>query len=311
MLFSIIVPIYNVQPYLEKCVTHLREQTLRDIEIILVDDESPDACPEMCDRYAAEDGRIKVIHKKNGGLSDARNHGFAAATGEYILFVDADDYIDRDTCQRLSRYAHTGADLLLGRAVVEGGECDLRRADVGEEVYSGTEYLKKALRAGKRPMAAWLNAYRREFLLENDLSFKYGILHEDEQFTPRVFLKAGAVVDTGETFYHYMIREGSITQKKDKRKNAEHLFSTFCELEGIYREIGDEELRERLLDTLAEKYMNIFQVGELYRYGRQYLHGDFLRRTATQRKTRMKVWLIMLSPRLYFVVNRMEKRLRR
>ena len=92
-LISVIVPVYNVEKYLAKCVESIRKQTYSNLEIILVDDGSPDACPRMCDQFALDDARIKVIHKPNGGLSDARNAGIEAASGAYIGFVDSDDYI--------------------------------------------------------------------------------------------------------------------------------------------------------------------------------------------------------------------------
>lgn len=308
MLFSIIVPVYNVEKYLNRCVESLLGQTFSDIEIILVDDESPDACPSMCDEYAKRDSRIKVIHKKNGGLSDARNAGLAVAQGQYILFLDSDDYFEVDACERFAVYSNEKSDILIGDAVVEGGNCSLRHISCAENTsFTGPQYLKQAHRAGKAPMAAWLNAYRREFLVENNLSFKFGILHEDEQFTPRAFLKAESVALTDVTFYHYIIREGSITTKKDKRKNAEDLFGTCCELEKIFREIADSELRALLLDSLVMKYLNIFQVAELYRYGRQYTHIDFLKRNAYRKKTRVKVLLLTFSPKIYFCINKAYK----
>lgn len=96
-LISVIVPIYNVQQYLPECIDSILAQTYKNLEIILVDDGSPDSCPQICDDYAKRDDRIKVIHKPNGGLSDARNHGIRSATGEYLLFIDSDDfYDDRD-----------------------------------------------------------------------------------------------------------------------------------------------------------------------------------------------------------------------
>ena len=96
-LISVIVPIYNVEKYLARCVDSIVNQTYKNLEIILVDDGSPDRCPQMCDDYAEKDSRIKVVHKKNGGLSDARNAGMAVATGEYISFIDSDDWIDLET----------------------------------------------------------------------------------------------------------------------------------------------------------------------------------------------------------------------
>ena len=96
LLVSVIVPIYNVEFYLNKCVDSILNQSYKNIEVVLVDDESPDSCGKMCDDYAAMDGRIKVVHKKNGGLSDARNAGMKVATGDLITFVDSDDYISED-----------------------------------------------------------------------------------------------------------------------------------------------------------------------------------------------------------------------
>ena len=105
-LVSIIVPVYNVEKYLDKCVQSLKSQTLKEIEIILVDDGSPDTCPEMCDEYAKIDSRIKVIHKKNGGLSSARNAGLELISGEYYMFVDSDDWLDLETCEYAYKYAN-------------------------------------------------------------------------------------------------------------------------------------------------------------------------------------------------------------
>ena len=118
MLFSIIVPVYKVESYIKRCVQSLLNQTFHDVEIILVDDGSPDQCPMMCDEFAKEDARIKVIHKKNGGLSDARNVGIEAATGKYIIFVDSDDFISPRACEELSHYAHNSYDILIADAVV-------------------------------------------------------------------------------------------------------------------------------------------------------------------------------------------------
>lgn len=102
-MISIIIPIYKVEQYLDECVTSIINQTYKDLEIILVDDGSPDKCPRMCDEWAKKDARIKVVHKKNGGLSSARNAGLKVAKGEYIGFVDSDDYVDETMYEDLMR----------------------------------------------------------------------------------------------------------------------------------------------------------------------------------------------------------------
>lgn len=308
MLFSIVVPIYNVEPYIHRCIKSLLEQTYDDIEIILVDDQSPDNCPAICDQYAAADKRIKVIHKINGGLSDARNAGIRAATGDYIIFLDADDYIDTDACERLSKYAAKNADVIIADAIVEGGICNLSHISPDiDRVYTGKEYLKEALKNRKAPMVAWLSICKREFLIKNDLFFKYGILHEDEQFTPRLLLKASSVICSGEPFYHYVIRGDSIMTKKDQRKNARDLYDTCLELEQIYMKLEDAELRDYLMNTLASRMLSIFQKGKLYQYGKEYIHKDLVKRTAKSKKNKYKVALYCLSPRLYYFINFMTK----
>ena len=101
ILISIIVPIFNVEKYLDRCMDSLLNQTLKDIEIIMVDDGSPDNCPKMCEEYAKKDNRVKVVHKKNGGLGYARNSGLDVAMGEYVAFVDSDDYVDSSMYETL------------------------------------------------------------------------------------------------------------------------------------------------------------------------------------------------------------------
>lgn len=308
-IFSVIIPVYKVENYLDKCVQSIINQTYPDIEIILVDDGSPDRCGEMCDAYARQDSRIKVVHKENGGLSDARNTGIRAATGAYLMFVDSDDFIAEDTCGRLLPLAREGYDVLIGDGMSMGASKRLSHGYTAECV-SGQAYLKLALRGGSMPMAAWLYVYNRDFLLHNSLWFKNGILHEDEQFTPRVFLAAERVIETGVNFYRYQIREGSITTGKDYRKNGRDLYETCLELQAIYEKLEDTELKERLLDSLAVKYLSICQDGRLYRYGKEYIHKAFVRANAHSRKTRAKAALFCVSPRLYWHVNHISKQVK-
>ena len=302
MLFSIVVPVYKVEQYLRRCIDSLLAQTYRDFEIILVDDGGTDSCPEICDVYAEVDPRIKVIHKPNGGLSDARNAGLRAAVGEYVLFVDSDDSIVPDTLERFAEITDGKYDLICGDGNVIGGDLQFSHiSQVG--AFAGKDFLKKSVSNGRMPMASVLNLYRREFLVTNQLSFKVGILHEDEQFTPRTLLKAESVYNSGIVFYNYYIHDGSITQKRDMRKNATDLYDTCCELAEIYSGLQDIELRKLLLDSLVVKYLHIFQVSRIYKYGKKYIHKRFVLRYAYQVKTRLKAYLFCFSCRIYYRVN--------
>lgn len=306
IMFSVVVPIYNVEECIECCLHSLIHQTYSNIEIILVDDGSKDGCPRICDQYAKLDSRIQVIHKQNGGLSDARNCGLEVAKGKYIVFVDADDYIELDTCEKFYQFAENSYDILIGDAKVEGGNCDLSHIDY-TDVVEGKIYLKKALQERKAQDAVWLNIYRREFLKENNLKFKYGILHEDVEFTSRVFLKAKTVFYTQISFYHYIIREGSITTQKNKTKNARDLYNTCLEHEKMAKSIEDEELKKLFLDSLVKAYLSFFQSAKLFQYGKEYIHKDFCVRNSFELTTKLKTGLFVLSPRIYWYVNKLLK----
>ena len=147
-LLSIIVPVYNVENYLQKCIDSILAQTLTDFELILVDDGSPDGCPALCDAAAAKDARVRVIHQKNGGLSAARNAGLDVARGAWIGFVDSDDYIAPEMYEKLYRAVQsTGADLALcdyAKVDEAGVPCVQTHAAVPQKSLTGRELLQKA-----------------------------------------------------------------------------------------------------------------------------------------------------------------------
>lgn len=312
---SIVVPIYKVEEYLDKCIKSLINQTYKEIEIILVDDGSPDRCPKMCDEYAEEDDRIKVIHKVNGGLSDARNYGLKESTGEYVLFVDSDDYIELDTCEKFLYIIKSNKpDIIVGNAYrINNNKSYLMKhsMDTNGKMIRGTEYLKEELKSSSMYMAAWLNLYNREFLVKNNLQFSVGLLHEDEEFTPRAFLKASNVIGTDIFFYNYLIREGSITTAKNKLKNAEHMMKICNDLESVYGTIPDLELKKLLNNNLVDKFLNTFQVAELYDKKKSNLiDKSFLIGKSCTTRNKMRVALFIINKKLYFYVNKISKKLK-
>ena len=208
---SIIVPIYKVEKYLVRCVESLIAQDFSSLEIILIDDGSPDRCGEICDNYAKKDARITAYHKPNGGLSDARNYGLERAHGEYVVFVDSDDYLEPQACANLWKEAKAGfADIIISKMALEKPSEGMARFEkVAEDrfqyhrIYSGPAYLMGCLEGGALRVEVIRTMFRRDFLVRNDLYFEYGILHEDEEFTPRALLKAERVVLTDYVYYHY------------------------------------------------------------------------------------------------------------
>lgn len=243
---SIIVPVYKVEKYLEPCVHSILNQTIEDIEVILVDDGSPDKCGEICERLASEDSRIRVIHKENGGLSDARNKGIDIAKGEYIGFVDSDDYISPTMYENLLKNSEANnAECAMCLACniydddMEFTEC--KSGDVS--VFEGEDILK-ALYQQKLNNFAWNKLYKRE--LFDTIRYPDGKIYEDLFTTYKILdLCTKVALDTTQMYY-YRIRRDSIMGKARKVINPDK-FEAFFEI--------NEYLKGRPVSCLASQYM--------------------------------------------------------
>lgn len=255
-LFSVVIPIYKVAHYLPQCLESVVNQPLgQPIEIILVDDGSPDECPTLCDNYAAQDNRIIVIHKKNGGLSSARNAGMSIASGEYVVFLDGDDFFAPNALQNIANTVIMAnkPDVVLLR----WQRCDANDGIIKEEwpyqyekqKLSGMDAvdLHKYL-CNKITPAAWLRAGKLSFLTENLLFFAEGILHEDLHWTPLVMLNAKSFGFCNDITYIYRKdRPGSIMQTRDIRRAFDKLW------------IIDALLRQATMSSYSVKQINALQ----------------------------------------------------
>ena len=250
--FSFIVPVYGVEEYLGKCVDSMLAQTYDDFEIILVDDESPDRCGEICDEYAAKfPGKVRSYHQKNGGSGTARNYGISLSRGEYLIFVDSDDYISpdllADLCKAMEKQQ---AELYIFGAVVErdGKQIDTLDPDVPADTVFTIDQ-QPALFFGV--MAPWSRAYHRSlFATENGISFPPKVWYQDIRVTSKIFVKAKSIVRIPGRYYHYIHREGSATINKNSERNVEILYA--CEdILGWYREHGYYEKYKKELEFLT------------------------------------------------------------
>ena len=210
-MISVIVPVFSVEPFLDECILSLLRQTYEDLEIILVDDGSPDCCGKICDHYAAIDKRIRVIHKNNGGLSDARNAGIDIARGEYIGFIDSDDYVSSDMFAfLLSLMEDTLSDISICGHVKTTYKGKHRPLWHHRKVYvmDSQEALTKMLQYGYYESFAWNKLFRRE--LFESIRFPSGKLHEDLFTTYKTFDKAERIACSKDVKYFYRQRSGSI-----------------------------------------------------------------------------------------------------
>lgn len=219
-LVSVVVPVYNVRQYLEACVKSVKAQSYPNWELILVDDGATDGSGELCDVLAAEEKRIRVIHKANGGLSDARNAGLQQAEGEYVIFLDSDDLLDAGAIEKLLTVCvRTNADVAIGQTqpfaeeLLRAGE----KTNPQYEVISGQETLRRMFLHRGVEHAAWGKLYRRECW--KAIKFPKGLLYEDYATIYPVIAQCRTVVVYHEPLYYYRVRTGSIMHSRIEKKN--------------------------------------------------------------------------------------------
>lgn len=210
-LISVIVPVYKVEPYLDRCLRSIVNQTYTSLEIILIDDGSPDSCPEICDKWGERDSRIKIIHKKNGGLSDARNVGLSVATGEYVSFIDSDDWIAPEMYERLLRaMIQDESDIAACtvKVVYEDGTEGYLLTVQTNKVLDHSNAQRALLKESLIKQPVWYKLYKREVI--KDIPFKIGKYHEDVFWSYQAIGNAMKVSLIDYLGYYYFQRNGSI-----------------------------------------------------------------------------------------------------
>lgn len=245
-IISIIVPIYNVEKYLDRCINSLLSQSYKNLEIILVDDGSPDNCPQMCDEYLLKDSRIKVIHKKNEGLGYARNSGLSVATGKYISFVDSDDYVSNDMCEKLILSAEKyNADIVYGGIVYENTETNEKtnsrpfdeiqvwRAEQVEDFFWGMIGCEPREKKDTiMEVSVWKALFKRSIFCNNDIKFvsEREFISEDVIFNIDFIPKCDCIVAIPDCIYYYCVNPNSLS-KVFRTDRFEKVLSLYREME--------------------------------------------------------------------------------
>ena len=329
MKLSFIVPVYKVAPYLCKCVDSLLAQEYEDYEIILVDDGSPDECPQICDSYANIYDHIRVVHRENGGLSAARNSGIAAAKGEYLCFVDSDDYweknvlgglmeqVDRERLDVL-RFDYQNVRDVDGMYEVFEPNKSPRKVDERTEVVDGETYLNTRMGYG---CYAWQFVIRRNLIIDDRYIddrclFKEGIYFEDTEWTPRMLVRAKRVGSSQTVVYNYFWRDGSITKvytKEQVRKKVDSLYQVNLSLQQLLPEVSDkrwingciaDNVYAMLNNVAAYDYEEVPSwIDRLKNDMMLPLHGYKIRKM-----TRLRYGMINMCPRIYCWMRKMRKK---
>ena len=282
-MISVVIPVFKVEKYLEKCVDSVLAQSYSDLEIILVDDGSPDCCPQICDLYKNKDKRIKVIHKENGGLSSARNIGIEHATGEWIAFIDSDDYIDRDMFQgMLSAAIESKADLVLCNYyyIKENSEIIPKQSPLKNEVLNARQAMMKLQKAAPHYyITAWNKLYKRT--LFDQVRFPIGKIHEDQFVVHRLFHECHIIRTLNAYYYYYVQTDQSIMRSAISSRNLD-------EVEAILDRVtffGDNGYDEMIPGALAYAYQ---------RYHHIKTNGSFCNVTSKRRLKEIS-WMLLHS----------------
>ena len=313
---SVIVPVYKVEQYLKECVDSIVGQTYPDIEIFLVDDGSPDACPKICDEYAAKDNRIKVIHQENAGLSQARNAGIKAATGDYLLFVDSDDkFADCGVVQKLVEFLQTNESTVTyccSIAKFENGDTEYNfiPAKVCEPQLNPDDFLS-FIKQNRLSMAAWTFAVRRDYILNHNLFFYPGILYEDIEWFSRLLLAQPDLIVNVFTAPYYLYRNNpaSITHSF-----GEFHLQSYKKVLDLYKEQMKSYPQSSFLNFMFNSTlysMVIFSEkscltnSDFFKKNRPVIKSLF-RQNYNLLTTRNKVlyYFIVFSPKLFFILRR-------
>lgn len=304
-LISVIIPVYNVEPFLRRCVDSIIGQTYSSLEIILVNDGSPDNCGDICDEYAQKDSRVRVIHKENGGLSDARNAGIEKANGEFITFVDSDDWIDHKFIEKLYELAKgSNSEIVV---------CDFFRTS-NEEInpenylielhgFSNIEALEQLY--GKFYVQLVIACAKLfDSRLFEKIRFPKGRLHEDEFVTYKLLHKAKKITLTTEQLYYYWQREDSIMGRATLNlKNVLDSIDALEERIAYFEGIHQIALRDKTIKRCFLFYKKINDDLKLFaNHEDQRLFEQRLRRFRSVLKTSTQPFRFKLYYELYFTL---------
>lgn len=316
---SIIVPVYNVEEYLGECVDSLLGQTLKDIEILLIDDGSTDSSGAMCDKYAAEHANVIVVHKINGGLGDARNAGTRIARGKYIYFIDSDDFLENCALECLYDEAEKKSlDVILFSAECFSDEDKLlfdkeqyRRTCFLNEVMSGKSLFEKLYSAREYYASIPLRFYNRRYFIENGYIFP-SVIHEDEFLGFQSLIDANRAECIGFKFYKRRFRSGSIMTSGKAYNSAVGYVYTWKNLMNTYHKMNLEDksvyygFSEGFLKLIINSYYSSFDKNEKKRFKKiRYELLEFI--NSKNGRTSRGIKLFLISPAIYKYYKRVIK----
>lgn len=322
-LITIVVPIYNVENYINDCIQSIINQTYKNLQIILVDDGSRDNCPKICDEYKQKDSRIEVIHKKNGGLSDARNAGIEKANGKFICFIDSDDFINYEYVEKLyNLITKNNADISISnfKRVQDFKKEYLKEEEENktEQIYTGKQMIENIYnkKLYVQSTVTWNKMYKTE--LFKTTNFPYGKLHEDEYTTYKLYYNCKKVVMSSEILYYYRYVPNSIMNKKFNKKRLDGIAA----LEERLKFFQAKE-EKKLYNLTLVRYLTVLMIHytnckmflenseeiqkELKNKYKKY-YKKVIKLPECSKQDKLKIILFRVSPKLYYKMRKYSKK---
>ena len=256
---SVIVPIYNAEKYIARCLDSILMQEDSNIELILINDGSTDKSEEIVKTYLGKyKSSIKYMKKENSGVANTRNVGLEKATGDYIIFVDADDYIDKNLFKSLEPYMEQNIDIIKYKAIIETEEEEKIGQFEGPtfEVTTGEDAFSKLCFEDEMVDALWVYAYKRELFTKNKLKFLKDAEHEDFGLIPLIILKAKTFISTNIQGYHYVQSANSVTRTKDYTKTVKKVFDTLKHYDNVVNKIEKYQITPKTKEDVKIFYTN-------------------------------------------------------
>lgn len=312
-LISVVIPVYNVENYIKKCIDSVINQSYKKLEIILVDDGSNDNSSIICDEYKEKDNRIKVIHKKNSGLSEARNSGIDIAKGKYIAFIDSDDYISNDYFEYLYKLLiDNNADIAVCDYQLFSDKLKNKKQKEKIETFFSLEILEKMLYGNHNLISAWCKLYKKS--LFNNIKYPKGQCYEDVNTTFLLYEKSQKVVISNLKKYFYLVRKDSITNQNFSERNFDIIKSNDEMIEYLskYNELEVALKRRKLFSRISllckmiTSNYNGNEKNKIIKYIKNN-KNDILKNKKSSNKDKISVYLLLISERLFEIIWKIYK----
>lgn len=314
IILSIVIPVYNVEKYLEKCINQIIKQNIHDIEIILVDDGSTDNSGKICDEYSKKYKEIKSYHKENGGASDARNFGIKKAKGEYIWFIDSDDTIEDNCIKKIKKiFLEEKPEIIIcqSKIIHKNGKIeDECKYTIKKGMYTSSQFMN-IMKKNPKSIIFCPQYYivKRDFLEKYKIYFRKGIIYEDELWIPQLLLKSNKIFYSNLNIYFHLMREESVMHSTKLDKCGMSAFIVSDELLKIYDNSSRKDLQ-----FLHDRNVNIF-LQSVWKKRDFFSKKSNIKRfmpikNSYYTKTRIKALIYLISPHIYLFIHTLRNKIK-